>query len=126
MINEIKIKIWDREFTLPIEYDCAENEEVTIAQTEALNTFVSHAEWAEKARKVVEDYCKDALYEDEENQKKDNIFSYAKPKYLFIRHDEKNPRIALMCNYRYDVEHGLAVIFSADGGISVGMQDDIL
>lgn len=126
MINEIKIKIWDREFTLPIEYDCAENEEVTAAQTEALNSFVSHAEWVEKARKVVEDYCKDALYEDEENQKKDNIFSYVKPKYLFIRHDEKNPRIALMCNYRYDVEHGLAVIFSADGGISVGMQDDIL
>ena len=31
-----------------------------------------------------------------------------------------------MCKFRYDVEHGLAVVFASDGTVSVGGQDDVL
>ena len=31
-----------------------------------------------------------------------------------------------MCKYRYDPEHGLAVVFSHEGKVSVGIQDIIL
>ena len=76
-------------------------------------------------RNAVEKYCRDLLIEDVDNGKKDNIFSYVKPEYLFVKHEDK-PRVAIMCKYRYDMEHGLAVVFSADGDISVGPQDIIL
>ena len=62
---------------------------------------------------------------DNENNRKDNIFSYIKPEYLFVKRED-HPRVALMCKYRYDMEHGLAVVFAADGGITVGTQDIIL
>jgi hypothetical protein len=64
--------------------------------------------------------------EDKGNQKKDNIFSYVKPEYLFVEHDNETPRIALMCKCRYELEHGLAVVFSTDGDVDVGIQDIIL
>lgn len=126
MIDEIKTIIWGRSFTLPVEYDCYEGEEVTKAQIQALKNFRSHTEWIEKSRSIVEKYCREQVMSDKENAKKDNIFSYIKPECLFVKRDKENPRIAMMCKYRYDLEHGLAVVFSSDGEVTVGMQDIIL
>lgn len=126
MIEALEINIWDRTFSLPVEYDCYEGETVTKGQIKALNNFVSHKEWLIKAKKSTEDYCRNAVEQDDDNQKKGNIFSYIKPDYLFIKHDTTNPRVALMCKYRYDMEHGLAIVFSSKGEITVGIQDIIL
>ena len=126
MIESLETTIWGRKFTLPIEYDCYEGEEVTKAQIQALKNFRSHTEWIEKSRSIVEKYCREQVMSDEENTKKDNIFSYIKPECLFVKRDKENPRIAMMCKYRYDLEHGLAVVFSSDGEVTVGMQDIIL
>ncbi len=126
MIESLETTIWGRKFTLPVEYDCYEGEEVTKAQIQALKNFRSHTEWIEKSRSIVEKYCREQVMSDEENTKKDNIFSYIKPECLFVKRDKKNPRIAMMCKYRYDLEHGLAVVFTFDGEVAVGMQDMIL
>lgn len=126
MIESLEPTIWGRKFTLPVEYDCYEGEEVTKAQIQALKNFRSHTEWIEKSRSIVEKYCREQVMSDEENTKKDNIFSYIKPECLFVKRDKENPRIAMMCKYRYDLEHGLAVVFSSDGEVTVGMQDIIL
>lgn len=126
MIESLEIMIWVRSFMLPVEYDCYEGEEVTKAQIRALKNFQAHTEWIEQSKSIVEDYCCEQVMSDDENAKKDNIFSYIKPECLFVKRDKDNPRIAIMCKYRYDLEHGLAVVFSADGEVSVGMQDIIL
>jgi hypothetical protein len=63
---------------------------------------------------------------DEDNQKKDNIFSYEKPDYLLVKRDKEKPRIALMCKCRYEPEHGLTVVFTSEGDVDVGIQDIIL
>ncbi|MBQ2794298.1 MAG: hypothetical protein IJF05_06355 [Clostridia bacterium] len=126
MINTLDITIWSRAFSLPVEYDCYEGETVTREQIEAIQRFIKHMEWLEQAKKSVEKFCKDQVKRDKENDKKDNIFSYVKPEYVFVKRDEKQPRVALMCKYRYDLEHGLAIVFSSDGKISVGSQDIIL
>ena len=125
MIDSIELVIWDRNFSLPIEYNCYEGEVITTEQNDALMNFISHKDWIENAKRVVEVYCKEDVITDEGNLKKDNIFSYVKPECIFVKHEE-NPRIALMCKYRYDLEHGLAVVFSSDGKITVGQQDIIL
>ena len=126
LIDEIKTVIGGRLFTLPVEYDCYECEEVTKAQIQALKRFKSHTEWIEQSKSIVEDYCREQVMSDDENHKKDNIFSYIKTACLFVKRDKENPRIAMMCKYRYDLEHGLAVVFSSDGEVTVGMQDIIL
>jgi len=79
----------------------------------------------EKSKAKVEAYCREKVLEDDENEKKDNVFSYVKPEYLFVKREE-NPRVIMMCKYRYDLEHGLAVVFSLDSNIVVGSQDMIL
>ena len=126
MIESLETTIWGRKFTLPVEYDCYEGEEVTKAKIQALKRFKSHTDWIEQSKSIVEDYCREQVMSDDENAKKDNIFSYIKPECLFVKRDKENPRIALMCKYRYDLEHGLAVVFSSDGEVTVGMQDIIL
>lgn len=126
MIEFLEVSIWERAFTLPVEYDCYEGEEVTKAQIQAIKRFKSHAEWIEQSKSIVEEYCREQVMNDDENAKKDNIFSYIKPECLFVKRDKENPRIAMMCKYRYDLEHGLAVVFSSDGKVTVGIQDIIL
>lgn len=126
MIESLKISIWGRESSLPIEYDCYEGETVTTEQINAVSHFSDHTEWIEDAKNHVEAFCKDQVMEDVENDKKDNIFSYIKPECIFVKRDITHPRIALMCKYRYDLEHGLAVVFSSEGEITVGTQDIIL
>ena len=125
MTNEISMIIWGREFILPIEYRCYDDEPVSKVQQNAVDVLCNHPEWVERAKNAVEKYCRELVVEDADNGKKDNIFSYVKPEYLFVKHEAK-PRVAIMCKYRYDMEHGLAVVFSSDDDISVGPQDIIL
>lgn len=125
MTNEIELSIWDRKFKLSVEYDCYEGESVTVSQKKSLKSFLDHPDWLKQAKADVEGYCRDAVFEDDDNEKKDNIFSYVKPEYLFIIRDEKKPRVALICDYRYDPEHGLAIVFSNEGKVKIGGQDII-
>ena len=126
MIETMKLTIWEREFSLPIEYDCYEGEDVTKEQKTAVNNFAKHKEWIDASKSIVEAFCREQVLEDEDNQKKDNIFSYIKPDYLFVKRDDENPRVAMMCKYKYEPEHGLAIVYSTDGKATVGIQDIIL
>jgi len=125
LIKSANMFIWGREFTIPVDYNCYPGETLLSEQIDAIKTFLGKPEWLEQAKILVEQFCKEQLMEDCENTKKDNIFSYIKPQGVFVKR-EKNPRIALMCKYRYDIEHGLAIVFSSTGKITVGPQDIIL
>ncbi len=125
MIKCIKLNVWGREYILEVYYDCCENEEPLENQIRSFEFFVNNMDLIEKSRHYVENYCRRDVLSDN-NHKKDNIFSYVKPDYLLIKREEENPRVALMCDYRYDMEHGLAIVFSCNGSIEVGTQDMIL
>lgn len=125
MIKSANMYIWGREFTVPVDYNCYPGETLLPEQTDAIKTFLENPEWLEQAKILVEQFCEEQLMEDCENTKKDNIFSYIKPQGIFVKR-EKNPRIALMCKYRYDIEHGIAIVFSVTGEATVGPQDIIL
>ena len=126
LIETLELTVWGRDFSLPVKYDCYEGETVTEEQEASLRIFADHPAWLEKAKKKVESYCEQQVQQDDENDKKDNVFSYVKPEYLFVKREDANPRILLMCKYRYDLEHGLAIVFSKNGKIIVGSQDIIL
>lgn len=126
MTDSLKLTIWDRAFSLPIEYECYKDEKVTKEQKAAVKNFAKHKDWIDASKSKVEKFCREQVQEDEDNQKKDNIFSYIKPDYLFVKRDDECPRVALMCKYRYEPENGLAIVYSSDGKTKVGIQDIIL
>lgn len=124
--KNVEIEIWGRNFSLNIEYNLYEGEHITKNQIQALEKFLNNPDWIKNSKKVVEDFCKNDVLDDDENQKKDNIFSYIKPECIFVEHFLEPTRVAIMCKYRYDPEHGLAVVFDKDGKVTVGIQDIIL
>lgn len=126
MIKKLNIEIWGRNFSLNVEYDCYAGEKITLEQIEAVERLGGNISWFNKAKEAVVKYCKDEVDGDDENQKKDNIFSYIKPEAIFVKRDDQKSRIALMCKYRYDPEHGIAIVFDRNGNITIGSQDIIL
>ena len=59
----------------------------------------------------------------------DNIFKYVIHKSIFIPIDNNRNHkrvFALMCNYIFDMEHGLALIFENEQFKEMGPQDIIL
>ena len=55
----------------------------------------------------------------------DNIFKYVMPKSISVPKAKKRV-VALMCNYKFDMEHGIAVIFEDEKFKKVGPQDLVL
>ena len=126
MIKTVTIEIWERTFDLDIMSSFYESEHLSPDQEGAVNKFLANLKWIEKAKTAVEKYCKFDVENDDENIKKDNIFSYVKPKCIFVEADVEIPRVALLLHYRYDPEHGLAVVFDSNGNVTVGIQDIII
>lgn len=125
MIKKVDMNIWGRDFTLKVEFDCYRGEKVTKLQEEALKKIAENIDEINKSKILLEKYCKKSVDADDENQKKDNVFSYIKPDYIYVKREDK-PRVAIMCKYKYDMEHGLAIIFEDSGKITIGSQDEIL
>lgn len=48
------------------------------------------------------------------------------PKYLFIPQDKYTRIVAIMCNYKFDSDNGIAVVFKNEKFDTVGNQDIIL
>lgn len=128
MIKNIKLTIWNRKFILPVMFDCYSNEKVTEQQIKAVDAFLHNPSWIENAKPLLEKHCKKSLEADDSNSKKDNIFSYVKPEYIYVKRDEDMPfsRLSIMLKYKYDLSHGLAVIFDDKGTIKIASQDEIL
>lgn len=123
MTEKIEIEIWGRHFVLDVEHDPYVGKETIEQQDEALERFLEQKDWIAASKPLVEQYCHDSVMEDDENKKKDNIFSYVMPDYIYIHRDGGSYDICLICNYRYDPEHGIAIVFLPDQKIKVGSQD---
>ena len=126
MTKEANINIWGRDVELPVRFDCFEDETITTVQEQALETLLSNSYLIENSRQKVENYCKEQVDSDDANTQKSNIFSYIKPLYIYVTRDEPLSKVSIMCSYRYEPEHGLAVTFSQDGNVNVSTQDAVL
>jgi hypothetical protein len=126
-MNKQTLTIWGREFELDIVFDCYKGESILPAQTDVLNKFLKNAEIVNQAKSAVESYC---IQKDSDligTSGIDNIFKYVIPKSIYVQRAKDNRHlIGLMCNYKYDVEHGLVIIFENERFKSIGIQDEIL
>lgn len=123
-MNKIKINIWGRDFELPISIKTFGDKPPTETQREALNNFLDMLFIKDESKEYVENYIlNDSLSEIRDN-KIDNIFQYVMPKEIYIPKD-KNRVVAILCYYKFDMEHNLSVVFENEKFKSVGNEDEV-
>lgn len=122
-MSKNKINIWGRDFDLPILYECYDGQEVEPEQKEEahrlLTTPGAFQDVTNVKNYIIKNNSKDVGTEI------DNIFKYVIPTKLFVKRANKKHQniVALLCNYRFDPEHGLAVLYKNGEVYKVGSQD---
>ena len=124
-MNKQNITIWGRELFLNITYDCYPGEAILDTQKEALQRILAVPAVIEESLKSVENYIMKDNAETVGNVI-DNIFKYVMPKSLFVPRDNEHMSVAVICDYKFDPEHGLAVVFEDEKLKAIGSQDIIL
>ncbi len=123
-MNNIKLEIWGRRFDLKVTMDCLGDEKVLENQELALDNFLNTDTIASLSK--VKAYCLKHNANDIGTETIENIFKYVMPKSIFVPRDTKKRVVAIMCEYRFDMEHGLAVVFENEKIKTICLQDDIL
>lgn len=120
-----QLAVWGRKVRLKIDMDCIEGEVVTPVQNETLSEFLSDKNRLDKVLPKVEQYC---LSERELKTEKsiENIFKYVSPKTIFVPRDDKKKTVAILCDYYFDEEHGIAIVFEDGKYKGIVEQDDVI
>ena len=121
-----KISIWGREFDLKVVFDCFDDEEVLPIQEQALKSFLKANAAIEDSKKQVENYILNDDYAELETDSIDNIFKFVIPTDIYIPRTPETRTAALLCNYRFDEEHGIAIVFENERFKEIGTQDIVL
>ncbi|MCC8046449.1 MAG: hypothetical protein LIP12_13300 [Clostridiales bacterium] len=125
-MNKVTLNIWGRIFDLKIEYDCYKNEEILPIQKDTLAAFCNSKEAIDLSKNIVEQYCINNNSNEIGADSIDNIFKYVIPRYLYITRCKHKRTLAIMCDYKFDMENGLAIVYENEKPVRVGKQDIIL
>ena len=68
--------IWERQYDLPVVFDCFDNEEVLPIQKQALEAFLKAENTIQESKKQLEKYILNDEYAEIEGNSIDNIFKY--------------------------------------------------
>lgn len=121
-----KITIWGREFELRVTFDCFDDEEVLPIQEQALGAFLKADKAIEDSKKQLEEYILNDDYAELETDSIDNIFKYVIPTDIYLTRTPEIRTVALLCDYRFDEEHGIAIVFENENFKEIGTQDIVL
>ena len=119
-----KIAVWGREFELKVVFDVYTGEDVLNEQKEAMDAFLSVSDTLLSDDKEIKQYCVDNN-KNEVGDSIENIFRYVIPTALLIKRNTEEHVVALLCNYRFDEEHGLALVYENEKLVLIGSQDEV-
>ena len=126
-MNKQKINIWGRDFELEVVYDCYEGEDVLPVQTDALNQFLRVPDLIDTSKVKVIEYCLSRNSAEIGSNTIENIFKFVMPKSIYVQRSTDNSHIVgLMCDYRFNIDDGIAVVFKNEKFDAVGSQNIIL
>lgn len=123
-MSKCMLNIWGREFELNVVYECYPGEEVLDSQ-KATTKWLDEGDLFMSALDHVKYYVIKTA-PTQIDSPIENIFKYVMPKSIFVPHSKNAPKLALMCNYKFDAEHGIAIVFENGNYKEVGEQDIIL
>ena len=124
LMSKMNVWIWNREFNLDISYQNFPGEDITENQRKILTT-VSAADY-DTAKVGVERYIKKVFASELGNDNLDNIFRFVMPRSILVPRTETSSVFAILCNFKFDMEHGIAIIFEDGKYKKTGSQDLIL
>ena len=119
-----KFIIWGRELDLKIVYDVYAGEEILDNQLQAFESFKDKATTLFSDDSEIKKYCKKeagSLIDGEI----ENIFKYVMPSSVFVKRETDKHVVALLCDFRFDEEHGIAILFENEKLVEIGTQDII-
>lgn len=125
-MSKCKITIWDRVFDLSVVYECYTGEEVMESQREAFAMLEDNEKEIVDSLSAVKKYVQKTGVGLLKDDGIENIFKYVMPKSIFVPHTRKHRIAAIMCNYKFDMEHGIAVVFENGKFKKVGTQDIVM
>lgn len=127
-MNKASICIWGRQFTLDLYYEGARKEDPSQNQKKAFSVFQNTSMEIDKSCQNVKEYVLHDSPEQFEGKPIENIFRYVVPAYIYIpqSRDDEHETVIIMCDYKFDPEHGLAVVFENGKFVRVCPQDDVL
>jgi hypothetical protein len=123
-IETIGLNVWGTAYNLPVEYCDSIDADCAVAVEQSLLCFSANsAAIIEEARTAVTSYVQKTAYaigiSDSES-----LEACVEPQMLLVRADEdKSVNIAVLCGFKYDPEHDLAMVFSDQKLVEVGNQD---
>ena len=120
------ITIRERQFDLRVIFDCFDNEEVLPIQEQALKEFLKAENTIQESKNQLEKYILNDEYAKIEGDSIDNIFKYVIPTDIYIPRTPEKRTVALLCDYRFDGEHGIAIVFENEQFKEIGEQDIVL
>lgn len=119
------MKIWGRVFDLEVYFKTYSGSGVTEEQKNTLSVFLDSDEIINGSKDKVITFIEDNYNDQLNGEKIENIFKYVVPSLIYVPQNNKK-MIAILCNFRFDIEHGLAVVFENGTFKSVVLQDAIL
>ena len=124
-MNKVKVSIWDREFDITVSYSCYPGEQITDVQKSAVDSFLGNQKEVLRALDDLKRYVEKTNNEGVKAEQIENIFKYVMPKNLFVPRT-KVETIAILCNYKFDMENGIAVVFEGGKLKNIGTEDTII
>lgn len=123
-MSKVVTTIWGRNFELSVIYQNYPGEEITGDQQLALSK-VETADYM-SAKYGVEDYIRKFFSDELGDDNLDNIFRFVIPTSVLLPRLPGKPVFAIMCNFKLDMEHGIALIFENGIFKTAGPKDLIL
>jgi len=130
------IELCGRGFRLPIHYDAYSGEEILDNDRKSLDSFLSKLPSMsrtikQKAMAYIMGDIKGKVsdeaskFSDFKFEKDADVFKFIKPQYIYI--PRASGKVAIMCTYRFDLGHGIAITADLKGNaVSISSQDYIL
>ena len=125
-MNKLVVTVWGRELSLDVVMDCYDEEEILPLQIKAYESILENWSVVEESLSSVQQYCIDHFAGQIEGGEVSNIFKYVVPNALFIQRNEEKRVVAVLCDFKFDFEHGLAIVFQNEKLADIGPQDIVL
>lgn len=123
-MSKKKMSIWDRNFNLNVVCEKYSGQSVLETQVNAVEDFESSVIDGVKGK--VEKYILKKNGKELGKDSIDNIFKYVMPKSIYVPQVKGGKVLAVMCHYKFDPEHGMAIVFENNKLKEIGEEDIVL